>query len=131
MSLDDWGIISTIVLSVIAIWQHINNLKQSHEKNAEIKAKEFLLTNWHNISEGMKNALFQISQNPDKFSDKKDVLASVNILTQIVVSMTQAMEEQRFFSTDEVKEMRKKKQEEFARRMEMLHEQFKANNKSS
>jgi predicted transcriptional regulator len=95
--------VATLILTVLSIFQFF-------QKQSEVKTREFLLTDWHNTMEGLRNALFQIAQNPNRFSTKDDVVGSVNILAQIVSSMTQAMEEQRFFSTKQTLQNRQEKQ---------------------
>lgn len=81
----------------------------------------------HNTSESLRNALFQISQNPDVFTDKKDVITTVGAVSQLVSGMVQAIEEQRFYpNAKEIKQMRDKKQDEFKRQMSAI---FKRNKK--
>lgn len=109
--------IATLILTILNIYQFF-------QKQSEVKTREFLLTNWHNTMEGLRNALFQIAQNPNHFSSKEDVVGSVNILSQVVSSMTQAMEEQRFFSTKQTLQNRLDKQKKFDAQMQMLQTQF-------
>jgi hypothetical protein len=116
--------VATLILTVLSIFQFF-------QKQSEVKTREFLLTDWHNTMEGLRNALFQIAQNPNRFSTKDDVVGSVNILAQIVSSMTQAMEEQRFFSTKQTLQNRQEKQKKFETQMQMLQDQFSNNQRKS
>lgn len=105
--------ILTLILTILNIYQFFQN--QSESKN-----KEFLLTNWHNSMEGIRNALFQIVNNPSSFTNKHDVISAVNVLTQVISSNVQSMEEQRFFPGKKALLKRQERQEKFEKQMKEL-----------
>jgi hypothetical protein len=127
MNLENLNITISIVLGITSLFLAFLNIYQFFNNESEVKTKEFLLTNWHNMTEGIKHALLQIAQNPQSFTDKQDIVNSVNVVAQVATSMAQAMEEQRFFSTKEVLQNRQEKQRKFEDQMRALKKQFSSN----
>ncbi|GIW61210.1 MAG: hypothetical protein KatS3mg101_1187 [Patescibacteria group bacterium] len=117
--------LNTIYLA-LSIFLAILNIYQFFKNRSDVKILDGILTMLHNTSESLRNALLQISQNPDSFTDKKDVINTVGAVSQLASGMVQAIEEQRFYSSKkEAKQMRTKKQEEFQKKMSRILKRYK------
>jgi hypothetical protein len=103
MNLNTIYLILGTLLAILNIYQFFKN-------KSEVKILDGILTMLHNTSESLRNVLLQISQNPDSFTDKKNVITTVGTVSQLASGMVQAIEEQRFHSSNkEIRQMRIKK----------------------
>jgi hypothetical protein len=102
---------------IVSLVLGILNIIQFFQRQNETQRFDNLLTNWHNLTEGLRNALMNITQNQDLFSNKSDIIASVGSIYQITSSMASAMEEQRFYPGQQAKIKRENAQKKFENNM--------------
>jgi len=107
--LNDIHLLISIVLGILSIFLTILNIFQFFENRSRNKILENILATAHNALEGINYSLNQIISNAQKFSQKEDIINSLTPLSAFINSMTQAIEEQRFYdSSKEVKRSREK-----------------------
>lgn len=102
----------SIALGLVTIVSIVINIYQFFTSKEEKKNTKILVRAWQNQAEGLKNALLNISYNPNNFTNKQDVLSAINAVAQSAVSLDKAMAEERFYSEDEVKEKKEETEKE-------------------
>lgn len=111
------GIISfglNLLLAGIGIYQFVSAKKEEENTKGRIR-------DWQNQAEGIKNALLSIAQNPDQFTEKKDIASAVLGVAQSAVTLDKVFVEERFYPDEEVK----KKREEAEKETKALLEKYK------
>ncbi len=94
-----------LFLSLLGIYQYLDASKK--EENTKI-----MIRSWQNNIEGISNGLLTISQNPNYFTSKEDVVVAVGVSAQSARSLNEAMSQQRFYSDDQVRIQKEKSSEE-------------------
>lgn len=94
------------ISTIVTVFATLYGIYQKIIRDSERSTTKTLLGSWQNQAAGIKNALLGIGQNPNNFSDKKDIAAAVTSVAQSAVSLDQAMVENRFYTDKEIKSKR-------------------------
>ena len=101
----DWPTIISFVLNLflagLGIYQFIASKKEEENTKSKVKL-------WQKSAEGLKNGLIGIGVNPNNFTNKNDIAAAVQSLSQVASSFDESFVEERFYSEKEVKDKREK-----------------------
>ena len=100
-----FSIILNILLFIWGVAQLIYSRKEAEKVRGKVRV-------WHKSVEGIKNALLQIGQNPQGFTNKEDISASIQAVAQNAVSLDDSFAEDRFYKDDEIKARREKNEKE-------------------
>ena len=99
----DWlttiSFILNLVLAGLGIYQFVASKKEEENTKSKVKL-------WQKSAEGLKNGLIGIAVNPNNFTNKTDIAAAVQSLSQVASSFDESFVEERFYSEEEVKEKR-------------------------
>lgn len=102
MTFSNTELFSIILNVILFIWGGLQLLSARKE---EEKARGKIRI-WHKHIEGIKNALLQIGQNPNKYTNKEDIASSVQAVAQNAVALDDAFAEDRFYKDEEIKARR-------------------------
>lgn len=109
--------ISILLNIILFIWGFIQ-LRDFQNQEIRLKNKVRI---WHKHIEGIKNALLQLNQNPQNFTDKSDIASAANMIAQSASALDDSFAEDRFYTDDEIKDRREKSERSFKK----LLNQFK------
>jgi len=98
------------VLNIVLFIWGVIQLRDFQNQEKALKNKVRL---WHKHIEGIKNALLQLSQNPQSFNDKTDIASAINMVAQSASSLDDSFAEDRFYSDEEIKSRREENEKQF------------------
>jgi predicted permease len=100
-----FSIFLNVILFTWGVVQLIDTKKEEEKSLSKVRI-------WHKHIEGIKNALLQISQNPNSYSNKTDISAAVNGIAQSAVALDDSFAVERFYKDIEIKEKREANEKE-------------------